>query len=156
VSTLNVFDLDNTLAEPDHELDLQHNYLLPEWRVFPPEMWKIFENAPEKMILTTRHPSTEPIIRRAMHVDCHICCRNFCLEDAEILAVGESAVATEIFLGRMVKWKASVLNELADNYDQVTFWDDMADKFRFTEVRDNVDIRLPVHLSGLKLEETNG
>jgi hypothetical protein len=110
-----------------------------------PEMWEIFENADPKIILTSRHPDLEPYIQKWVD-DCHVCCRDFCLSQNEMTIVESSSEMKKVFLAQMVEWKTGVVNEFAQHYENVIFYDDMIDRFYQEEFEPNVELRLPVHM----------
>jgi hypothetical protein len=54
----------------------------------------------------------------------------------------------KVFLAQMVEWKTGVVNEFAQHYENVIFYDDMIDRFYREEFEPNVELRLPVHMEG--------
>ena len=145
-ATLTIFDLDHTLLQPDQKQDERSLYMKPVHELIP-EMWKIFECADPRIILTSRHPDLEPYIQKWVD-NCPIYCRNYCLSPEEMEITESNHEMKELFLAQMVEWKTSVVNEFAQHYSKVIFYDDMLDRFYLEEFEPNVEIRLPVHLEG--------
>ena len=146
MNTKTVFDLDHTLMAPDNQQDEATHYCMPVWPHIYPAMWKIFEETDHKMILTNRHPCVERILRNHYHIDCEIKCRPFCLDLDSIKIANSNKSELELFLDQMVYWKTSVLQELAGEYDEVVFYDDMIDRYRDITFPDNVILKVPVHM----------
>jgi hypothetical protein len=145
---MHVFDLDDTLATPDKEIDRKHYFMTIDHLKPIPSMIDLFNEIKSRhptMILTTRHPDLKPEIEDMF--GCNVECRNFCLTWVEIFEALRTDENLKDFMLQMVHWKTGVLNQLADTYQTVKFYDDLVHKYDVSRLKDNIDLKKPLHLS---------
>ncbi|MFP4655754.1 MAG: hypothetical protein ACLFMM_08840 [Methanohalobium sp.] len=112
-----------------------------------PSMIQLFDETKSRyptMILTTRHPDLKPKIEGMF--DCDVECRNFCLTWDEIFEALSTNENLKKFMAQMVNWKTGVLNQLAEQYNRVTFYDDLVHKYDVSSLKDNIYLKKPIHL----------
>lgn len=144
---LHAFDLDETLVMNDPEFDREYQYNNIEHQKPIQVMQDIFHHEENKCIITNRAPwLQEELVSR---YGCDVYCRPYCLTQFEIELVNSSDKEREWFMQDMAIWKTNRINELAKEYDQVVFWEDMLHIFDENYFADNVVPRLPLHLEGV-------
>ncbi|ADI74158.1 hypothetical protein Metev_1296 [Methanohalobium evestigatum Z-7303] len=143
-----VFDLDDTLATPDKEADRKSYFMEIDHLEPVPTMIQFFNETKSRhptMILTTRHPDLKPKIEDMF--ECTVECRNFCLTWKEILEALSTDDNLNDFMTQMINWKTGVLNQLSEQYRKVIFFDDLVHRYDVSSLKDNIDLKKPLHLS---------
>lgn len=141
-----VFDLDHTLATPDPEADRRSYFFQIHHHVPIPEMVEVFNQAPNKIILTNRHPALQYEIEHRW--GCPAICRGYDTEWLVIQTINQNPERLEKFMNDMARWKAWVLNKLADQHDRVIFYEDQLARFQALPMRSNIELRHPDQVTG--------
>lgn len=144
---MHVFDLDDTLATPDKEIDRKHYFMTIDHLEPIPSMVELFNDIKSRhptMILTTRHPDLKKEIMDKFN--CEVECRNFCLTWDEIFEALRTDDNLKDFMLQMVSWKTGVLNQLADNYQTVIFYDDLVHRYETSRLKNNIYLKKPLHI----------
>lgn len=148
MNQLYIFDLDDTLVIPDYEIDKQNLYMTIDHHVPIPEMMALFNDVKSKhpvQILTNRHPDLKHIIES--RYGCPAICRDYCLSVPEMEVVEQDVSAKEQFLHEMTVRKTKYINNIAGQYDEIIFYDDMMHRYDVSKFAPNVSMKMPVHLT---------
>lgn len=146
---LHIFDLDHTLIMPDEEVNKRTCYFGLHGFEYINPMMNYFNsiNNGNKVILTTRHPAIQAEIEHIF--SCPVYCRDFCNDWKEIELAG---IYDTNFLDDMVRWKTRVLNDFAQHYDSVTFYDDMVERYDESLIANNVKLINPLNMEFLNVQ----